>query len=93
MVSTHSVLEINQHDVIDWLSEAEVSSPVLIERQKQLNLNNLKGGRRDLVEKLNPKVMEYIAREMLNYIVEIGAYDDALNFVAESGFLDGVFRK
>jgi len=79
-VTEHPVITINQHDVIDWL----VDNDWLSDTDKETNLGR--------VEYLNPELMKYIASEMVQHIVESGAYDDAMTHIAESGIIDTFLR-
>ena len=78
-VITHSVIEINQHDIIEWLIGQDRLS---------------KDANRDLmVEALNGDLMKYLTDTMCRFLMESGAYDKAMNEMVNSGYLESFMRQ
>ena len=72
MITTHGVLSINQNDIIDWLKDNGHLPDYTIR-------DNF------YIRKLKPTLMNHIANTIGNYIVESGAYDDALQMMVDNG--------
>jgi hypothetical protein len=76
-ITVHEVLSLNQHHVIDALEE---NGYEFSDRNK-------------IIKKLNKDVMEMIVTEIREHLFESGAYDEAMQVIADSGMLDKILEE